>query len=302
MNNINITFTYDLPDDQYYLTSDLKKVATNIYTGPEKVYVVVDAGTNKLTGRQITQHQHETYNETNTSTYSVEVDCNSDTLICSFFNGSVDPDRNQISEEIPYSIPYVRPEPPLPDHTYNMYEVEFNPATNSFKKPSVLRKPIVTWNDENTDDTVSKLVWRSAALAASDRQMSEDLPPALYTAMIEYREYLRNMPILFGVSWTVTLVSGGTGFAVGDRIAVTDTRCKNGQVADDIMITVTTVSNGAITGFTTASTRALQHSAAATYSNVYYTTNGAGIGAIFDVSKVKTVDAWKVTPKESPLK
>lgn len=301
MNNINKTFTYDLPDDQYYQTNDLKKVATNVYNGPEKVYVVVDSATNKLTGAQITETQHQYYNETNSNSYSVEVDCNEDTLICSFFNGSVDPDRNQISEEIPYSIPYVRPEPPLPDHTYDIYEIEYNPATNKFKKPSVWKKPLVTWEDPSSDEYVGKIRWRNRTLAATDRQLSEDLPESLYNAMIEYREYLRDFPKLFGVSWNVSLVSGGTGFSVGDRLAVTDSRCKAGQVVDDIMITVTAVNDGVITEFTTASTRALQHKAAVTFTNVYYTTNGAGLNAVFDVSKVKTIDPWKVTPRKSPL-
>ena len=299
MNNINVTFTYDLPDDQYYQTNDLKKVATNVYSGPEKVYVVVDASTNKLTGAQITEVQHQYYNETNTRTYSVEVDCNEETLICSFFNGSVDPDREQVFEEIPHSIPYARPEPPLPDHTYEILEVEYNQITKQFKKPTVWKKPFVVW--EETPDHAGKIHWRNRQLAATDRQMSEDLPEGLYNQMVEYRQYLRDFTVTYGVSWLVTLVSGGTGFAVGDKLAITDSRCKAGQSVADIMITVTAVNNGAITEFTTSSTRALQIKDAAIFTNVYYTTNGAGLNANFTVSKVKTYDPWKITPIPSPL-
>jgi hypothetical protein len=297
MNNINITFTYDLADDQYYQTNDLKKVATNVYHGPEKVYVVVDASTNKLTGAQITSTQHEYYNKANTTTYSVEVDCNEDTLICSFFNGSVDPAKEESFEDIPYSIPYCRPEPPLPDHTYDVLEVEYNPVTSSFKKPTVWKKPYVTWDDIGT----AKLGWRNNALAASDRQLSEDLPEALYNKMIEYRQYLRDFPIIYGASWTVTLVSGGTGFSVGDKLAVTDSRVKGGQLVNDLMITVTAVNNGAITEFTVSSNRALQFKDAISFTDVYYTTNGAGLNANFTLSKTKTIDPWKITPMDSPL-
>jgi hypothetical protein len=299
MNNITVTFTYDLPDDQYYQTNDLKKVATNVYNGPEKVYVLVDSSTNKLTGGQISQTQHEYYNKVNTRDYSVEVDCNEDTLICSFFNGSVDPDRQQISEDIHLSMPYVRPEPPLPDHTYEIREVEYNQVTGKFKKPTVWKQPFVVW--EETPDHAGKIHWRNKQLAATDRQMSEDLPESLYNRMIAHRQYLRDFTTTYGVSWLVTMISGGTGFAVGDRIAITDSKIKNGQMIDDVIITVTAVNNGAITEFTTSSTRALQFKDAVTFANVYYTTNGAGLNANFTVSKVKTVDPWKITPIPSPL-
>jgi hypothetical protein len=299
MNNITVTFTYDLPDDQYYQTNDLKKVGTNVYNGPEKVYVLVDSSTSKLTGGQISQTQHEYYNKVNTNDYSVEVDCHEDTLICSFFNGSVDPDRQQISEDILLSMPYVRPEPPLPDHTYEIREVEYNQVTGKFKKPTVWKQPFVVW--EKSDIKSSKLHWRNIQLAATDRQMSEDLPESLYNRMIEYRQYLRDFPLTYGVSWTITMISGGTGFAVGDRLAITDSRLKNDQNVDDVIVTVTAVNNGAITEFTTSSNRALQFNDPVTFTNVYHTTNGAGLNANFTVSKVKTIDPWKITPMPSPL-
>lgn len=299
MNNITVTFTYDLPDDQYYQTNDLKKVATNVYNGPEKVYVLVDAVTNKLTGAQISETQHEFWNNTSHRDYSVEVDCNEDTLICSFFNGSIDPDREQISEDILLSIPYVRPEPPMPDHTFEVREIEYDRTLEKFKKPTVWKESFVVW--EKSDTKSSKIHWRNNQLAATDRQLSEDLPESLYNRMIEYRQYLRDFTVTYGASWAVTMVSGGTGFSVGDRLAVTDSKIKNGQNTDDVMITVTAVNNGVITEFTTSSTRALQFKEAITFTNVYYTTNGAGTNANFTLSKVKTVDPWKITPIPSPL-
>lgn len=299
MNNITVTFTYDLPDDQYYQTTNLKKVATNVYNGPEKLYVLVDSTTNKLTGGQISETQHEAWNNMSHRDYSVEIDCNEDTLICSFFNGSVDPDRQQISEEIFLSMPYVRPEPPLPDHTYEVREVEYDRTLGKFKKPTVWKQAFVVW--EKSDEQSSKIHWRNTQLAATDRQMSEDLPLALYNRMAEYRQYLRDFTVTYGASWAVTMISGGAGFSVGDRLAVTDSKIKNDQIVDDVIVTVTAVNNGAITEFTTSSTRALQFENAVSFTNVYYTTNGAGTNANFTLSKVKTVDPWKITPIPSPL-
>jgi hypothetical protein len=68
------------------------------------------------------------------------------------------------------------------------------------------------------------------------------------------------------------------------------------------MITVTEVGeSGEIINFTTSSIRALHHQNAATYNNLYYTTNGAGTGATFNISKVKLINPWTVTLRDSPL-
>jgi hypothetical protein len=120
--------------------------------------------------------------------------------------------------------------------------------------------------------------------------------------MLGYRTYLRDFTKTFGAAWNITLVAGGTGFAVGDRIAVSDQQLKANQTIDDIMLTVSEVdSNGAIVNFTASSNRSTHISAATTFTNVYYTTNGAGLNANFTVSKVKLVDPWKVKFPASPL-
>lgn len=297
-NIINVTFTYDLPDDQYYQTNVLRKTTSWEYSGPDKKYILVDSVANTLTGGVIEEVDYEHFNDYPGAAYAVEVDCSQNPLICSLFaDAHEDPtsiNTPTISEDIPNSVPYVRDNPSAPDHTYEIREIEYNKSSNTFVTPLPWKKPFVTWD--------LLFVYKNMRLANTDRQLSEDLPPALYTAMIEYRQYLRDFGELFGASWIVTLANSGSGFAVGDRIAISDPIFKSGNTVDDIILTVTEIdSSGAITKFTKSNTRALYNPSAATYSNVYCTTNGAGTGFSVTLSKAKLVDPWKITPRESPL-
>lgn len=297
MENISKEFTYNLADDIYHQTNDLKKTATLTYNGPAKKYVVVDSSTNKLTGATITQEQYETFNETNDEMYAVEVDCDKDTLICSILNVAINPeDVPNISEAVPGSnIPYVRDEPVLPDHTYEATEITYNKGSQSFDKPFPWKKPYITWED--------KIQARNVMLTNYDRRLSEDLPTDLYNTVANYKQYLRDFPVTFGAAWNLTFTDAGAGYSVGDRLLISDPAYKNGTPAADILVTVTAVdANGAITGFEkTASYPYDYHPAAGTYNNVFYTSNSSGTGAVIQLSKVKTVDPWKITPEEPPL-
>lgn len=298
-NIINVTFTYDLPDDQYHQTNTLRKTASWEYSGPDKKYILVDSTSNTLTGGSIEEVDYDHFNDQPGPVYAVEVDCSQNPLICSLFADAYDDPTSintpTISEDIPNSaLPYVRDEPPAPDHTYEIKEIQYDPTEDEFITPLPWKKPFVSWE--------GLLYYKNVRLANTDRQISEDLPPALYTAMLEYRQYLRDFTELFGAGWAITLTNSGAGFAIGDRISISDPVFKNGNTVDDIMLTVTEIdSNGAITQFTKTNTRALYYPAAATHNNVYYTTNGAGTGLSINLSKLKLVDPWKITPRESPL-
>lgn len=297
MENITKEFTYNLPDDQYLQTAKDKKTGTLTYNGPAKKFVVVDKGTNKLTNAVIDEVQFETYNTGNNETYAVEVDCDKDTLICAMVNNGTNSDEvPNLTEDVPGSdIPYVRDNPSLPDHTYEVKEVEYDISTNSFIKPFPWKKPYITWLD--------KISARDVSLKNADRRLSEDLPESVYTAVAEYKQYLRDFPVTFGAAWDITIGSSGTGYVVGDRVLISDPVYKNNTAGSDILITVTEVDNtGAVTAFSKSNAYAYEyHPEAGTYNNVFYTASASGTGAIFNMSKVKTVSPWKITPKENPL-
>jgi hypothetical protein len=299
MTNIRKSFTYDLADDQYHQTNTLGLSGTMTYTGPSKLYLIVDKTTNKLTGGELSEEIYENgaWNQREVDQYAIEVDCDKDTLVCAIHcTGHLDQSNIvKIQEIIPgQDEPFVRENPPLPDHAYSHTDIEYSPELQEFVKPFPWRRPWISWDNLITS--------RNVALAASDKLISEDLPATLYSAMLGYRTYLRDFTKTFGAAWNITLVAGGTGFAVGDRIAVSDQQLKANQTIDDIMLTVSEVdSNGAIVNFTASSNRSTHISAATTFTNVYYTTNGAGLNANFTVSKVKLVDPWKVKFPASPL-
>ena len=294
-NEIRVQFTYDIADDQYYTTNDLKQTATAEYVGPAKQYWQIDVATDQWTGSHISYELHQTYNERlDDGFYSIEMDCAANPLLCSLAaTGFLNRDNwPTSSEEIPESAPYVRDNPTTPDHTYDKTKVFYDKQKGEFK-PLEWKTTVLDWD--------VRLKNRDGMLENSDKRLSEDLPEALYNEMVEYRQYLRNFTTTFGVSWTVAIDAGGSGYAVGDRLAISDSRLKAGVSTDDVMLTVTAVNNGSITSVKTSANRALHIKEATTISDVYFTTNGNGTGARFTASKNKLIDPWKITPKENPL-
>ena len=296
MENIRVQFTYDIADDQYYQTNDLKDTATATYDGPAKQYWVFDDNTNKWTGQTVSYEIHETFNERlDDGFYSVEIDCASNPLMCSLSSSAyVDTTNWPTSTEIiPNSAPYIRTCPTAPDYTYNNDDIYYNRQLKTFT-PLTWKTTIIDW-----DFVINT---RNNRLNNSDRLISEDLPESLYNGMIEYRQYLRDFTKTFGAAWNITLVSGGTGFAVGNKLAISDSRLKANQLVNDVMITVTKVNDtGTIQEFTVSNTRSTHITESSSFTDVYYTTNGAGVNASFTVSKEKLIDPWKLTIKNSPL-
>jgi hypothetical protein len=296
MSDIRIQFSYDTTDDQYSQSNELKKTATAEYVGPAVQYWEIDVETNRWTGSTLSKEVHDDFNERlDDGRYSVEIDCEKNPLMCSLaavrFVSVVD--QTEISEEIPESQPYVRDDPPAPDHTYERTEIFYDPEKKEFL-PLRWKFPFVTWE--------KAIAIRDNALRNSDRQLSEDLPEGLKNSVLEYRQYLRDLTKVYGAAWIVTLTASGSGYAVGDRLQISDVRLKNNSVADDVMVTVTAVDgSGAITDFSTSSTRSLHVTDSVEFSNVYHTTNGSGLGAQFDVNKNKLISPWKITWKSSPL-
>jgi len=300
MQNISKEFTYNIADDQYYQTAELKKTGTVTYQGPAKQYLIIDSSTNKLTGSIIDEQQYETFNDTNDEMYAIEVDCNTNPLICSLIDKGINEDLYpNISEDIPgCETPYVRDDPAMPDHTYEVTGIVYNKQSQTFQKPFPWKQPYVTWQD--------RIHTRNISLAAYDHKLSEDLPAELYNTVVAYKQYLRDFPVTFGAAWNAIVTQGGTNFVIGDRILINDPCYKNGTSANDIILKVETVDadTGAILTVSRQSTvhAYSYHPAAGTYTDVYHTTNSAaGTGAEFTLTKVKTVDPWKITPQEPPL-
>lgn len=298
MTNISKEFTYKLADEMFVESGEQNRTTTLTYNGPEKIYLVVDSSSNKLTGSDIDPDRYDTYNDSTEGSYAVEIDCNEDTLVCAIWqkHGFNDSKIQEIEETIEGNlVPYKYNEPAKPIETYELTEIEYDPITQKFKKPFPWKKPEMDW------DILFNI--RQVSIAASDVISSEDLPASLATKVSEYRTYLRDFPEIYGASWTITFDNGGSGYSVGDKISINDPRYKNDQPANEILIEVTSVDgSGSVTSFKKVThSKAFYHPAAGSYSNVYYTTNGNGTGATVSVSKKKLVPAWKVNMQEPPL-
>lgn len=301
MEKITKEFTYDTTDDQYSQTNVNLETGTLTYHGDAVKYVVVDRETNKLSGGSIPENawMDGEYNDTCETDYAVRVDCNEETLICALIatGGNYDIDSiDTVSEQVPGSaMPYVRNSPMLPDHVYEVKEIEYNPTTNSFVKPFPWKAPISTWEDLILD--------RNNRLKNADRSLSEDLPESLYDLIAKYKKYLRNLPKIGGAAWRFELTNIGTGYSVGDQILISDPVFKNGTAAPDIVLTITAVDdNGGITDFSHSNAHCYTyHPEAATYSNVFNIQQSSGTGATITMSKIKTVNPWKINILRNPI-
>lgn len=299
MENITQEFTYAIADELYSQTTVQQRTARLTYNGPEKKYLIFDADTNIATGSETTKEQYDTQDPDN-SLYIVEVDCNEETLVCAIFERMNIESFNGVElleEEIDGNIaPVEYHEPPLPFETYDMREIRYNRLEGSFVKPFIMTRDLADW-DSIIDN-------RNNALAGTDHRVTDDLPEALYTKITDYRNYLRDLPEIYGVSWKITIDNGGSGYAVGERLSINDASYKNDQPANEIIITITEVDdNGAITKFSKHThSQAFYHPEAGAYNNVFYTSNSVnGSGAQISVSKIKLVPAHKVRLQEDPL-
>ena len=289
MSNIRKEFSYDMPDREFGQTNELRLSGTVTYDGPAKMYVVIDENTNKFTGHTIDENRFETFYEVDDGMYAVEVDCNKDTLVCAIIGKYrvLDP-IPKIQEEVPNSLPYTRDDPIPPHETYDQHELEYDRGSNSWKRPFKWEKPISDWEWQ--------LGWRNMELSRTDRKLSEDLPENIYNDMTAYRQTLRNLPEIFGAKWVVEIDTAGSGYSVGDILLVSDPVFKTDGTVKDIKLTVKEVDgSGGIVSVSKDYAMATEHRDAATYNNVYYTSNSSGSGAVINLSKVELVDPWKIT-------
>lgn len=219
---VNVDFSYDMPDAYLYQTTNLGKVGTWTYEGPREMWVFLRKRDNKRTGEVKFSYQVEDDFVPAASEYMVKVNCEENPLLCELMETDQDTlfleGREQISETLPMNDwegnPFVHIEPkvPTPDHTYDRDEIEYNPTAQEWVTPFPFLKPHTDW------EAIKKVRW--SRLNASDGHVSEDMPESLLTAWQDYRTKLRGLPATYGAAWTVTIATAGTGYAVGDNFNV----------------------------------------------------------------------------------
>ena len=302
MSEITIQFEYPVPDEQYHQTADQNKIGRIKYKGPAKKYLWINNTTNTIHSEYPDEIAAKLVYDGNlpmpgnTDCYLIEVDAKDNPEICSIFGGTSQQAIPDKEEDVPgQTRKHTSDAFPDPAHAYEMSEIVYDPIAKDFVKPYPWKKPFITWPE--------RIAFRNVLLAVADKTLSDDLPTDLYNAVTAHKQYLRDVLELTGVDWTATIPTGGTGYAVGDVLLVQDPKYKNTTVVDEVKITVDAVDgDGAITGFTASNKRALYHPEAATYTECFFVTNGAGTGAKVTLTKIKQVDPWKTQWDSNPVK
>lgn len=189
-NIISKTFTYDLPDAYLHQTNTLGKTGTWTYTGPDKLWIYVNDETNKINSNfHYTERDNGADVPNDPGLTKVLVDANQNPLLASLIYNEVDYstlDRDY--ETLPDGTEYWCPNPTPPDHTYELIEIEYDPATGEFKKPYPWKKPHMSWEE-------LKHV-RTMLLKTSDGKVRTASPDKV-PLWEEYRQKLRDLPVTF---------------------------------------------------------------------------------------------------------
>lgn len=195
MAKITKTFTYNIADDYLYQTNNLGKTGEWTYNGPDKIWIFIYKETNLITCAFKTAEEDGENYPTPLDQYKLMVDCETNPLLCCLV-GADDPTDHQLlpqyEEELPDGMIYKRPATPVPDHTYEAAEIQYNPATGELVTPYPWKKPHVTWEDIR--------VGRNGELTASDDRVVPDLPLSLKTAWEEFRQKMRDLPQVHGAA------------------------------------------------------------------------------------------------------
>ncbi len=193
MTRIAKLFTYDLADDYLAQTNDLRKTASWTYSGPDRIWMFLDAETNKPFGTNFyTLEEDGPTIPTPEGCIKLEIDCSSNPLFCTLIGASDHVDGGslpQYSENLPNGEVYTRPESPMPDHTYDFNGAEYNPETQTWSYP--WKATWVTWDD------IRRVVATQLTEVTLEIAKLTDMPTSVRSKLIAYKEELEN----FETTW-----------------------------------------------------------------------------------------------------
>jgi len=184
------TFTYPVPDAYLSLERTLNKTATWTYAGPRYIWVFVDNETNKISSRfHYTERDNGDDVPTPVGMTKVMIDGDVDPILISLFHTEqLYGELEHTVEDLPDGSTYGHPVDVPPDHTYELGDISYNPATGQFVKPYPFKAPHMDW--------ATLVTVRNNMLAASDSKYAlatEEQKPVWEA----YRQALRDIPDTF---------------------------------------------------------------------------------------------------------
>ncbi len=192
MAEITKQFTYDIPNDYLSQSNSDGDTATATYTGPDKLYVFVEADTGRNTLAQTPPDEDFIYNPTTDTVPEgerlVELDCaGEDTLMCAIYlphTVSLTQTNQTVALPTGYGN-YEYPWPPYPDHAYEYNLCSHDEASGNWTL--TWKQPWQSW------DTLIAL--RNDRLDSTDHRVAEDMPDSVKNPWIEFRQKLRDLPV-----------------------------------------------------------------------------------------------------------
>ena len=195
MAEITKEFTYDIPDTYLAQTNTNGDTATATYTGPERLYVFVDAETGRNTLDQTPPDEDFIYNPSTDTVAEgerlVELDCaGEDTLMCAIYlphTVSLTQTNQTVALPDGYGN-YEFPWPPYPDHAYEYNLCSHDEGTGDWTL--TWKQPWQTW--------ATLIQLRNDRLDSTDHRVAEDMPASVKQPWIDFRQKLRDLPTTWG--------------------------------------------------------------------------------------------------------
>jgi hypothetical protein len=154
MANITIDFEYNLPDEYLHQTATKGLKAQWTYTGPAKIWIMVDNTTGQL---EFSSGHHPDDGTPEFAAFmhimagqarkAILLDAATEPLIASIFvdrRGQTEFPQKEYKLPNDDTVYYSRAEPTLPDHTYEVSEIKYNLVSNEWIKPFPWKKPHTT--------------------------------------------------------------------------------------------------------------------------------------------------------------
>lgn len=201
MANVTFKFEYDLPDEYLMLTSELGLKGEWTYTGPDKFFVFIDNATGRLERSMSTDPYIAKDADACTEFANLRagvartallITAEQEPVIASLYqsyDAAVLPQKEYKIKNVVY---YSRPDPTIPDHTYEVEDIIYDFETASFVKPFPWKKPHIT-AEQHDNARLGIISGINEDLEDPDSEISDDLR----TKLIAFKTELEGIPTKF---------------------------------------------------------------------------------------------------------